>query len=737
MSQKFEGWLLDLYSNQKDKMTLWIKRKDGSCIKLVEDWDPSIYVAGAEKDLNQLTQRLYMRKWEFTENFVKLNDTQPSQVLRIYTRNMNDSKELASYILSLSTWDGKYSVYNVDVPTAQSFLYERNLFPLAFVEVEVTNGKLNIRLRDSTDRLDYEFPPIKIMKLSIGTLQKGRLVDFTDELDWLRIRCVEDQTQIDSGSETEKLQKLVAYVKELDPDVILTENGDSFLFPYLARRALVNSVLDRFILGREDVPLSVKPISGRSYWSYNRVYYRPNSVRLFGRLHLDKMNSFLYDCGLEGLVEVARTCRIPLHEASRGTIGSSMTSIQLYQAFKDGYLIPWRKADPEDLKSARELIIADRGGFYYEPIVGIHDNVGEIDFSSLYPTLMLKKNLSAETIRCNCCPNSTLRVPELGYNICQKRLGIVPKSLELLLDKKTYYKRMKKQTSDPKLREIYNRRQAALKWILVCSFGYLGYRNARFGKIDAHIATCAFAREVLQEAVHLAEREGFSLVHGIVDGLWLRRPNATETDFQRLCNLIQDKLDLPIEFEGIYKWIIFLPSKIHPNIPVLNRYYGVYRDGRIKIRGLALRRRDTPRFIKRCMEEMLQEMAKAETPADLQTRRENVLAILHKYITMLRNNKVEVEDLIIQKVLSKSPSKYKHSVVQALAARQLNEEGLKVEAGETVRYIITNDRCRNSSHVTAAELIDADIEYNIEEYTRLLQNAASTILTPLDMHLTD
>jgi len=100
---------------------------------------------------------------------------------------------------------------------------------------------------------------------------------------------------------------------------------------------------------------------------------------------------------------------------------------------------------------------------------------------------------------------------------------------------------------------------------------------------------------------------------------------------------------------------------------------------------------------------------------------------------MLRNNQVAVEDLIIQKVLSKSPSKYKHNVVQALAARQLDKEGLRLNAGETVRYIITDDRCRSGSCVTAAELIEADIEYNIVEYTRLLRNTASTILTPLGM----
>ena len=55
--------------------------------------------------------------------------------------------------------------------------------------------------------------------------------------------------------------------------------------------------------------------------------------------------------------------------------------------------------------------------------------------ASLYPTIMLKHNLSGETVKCKCCPNSADRVPELGFNICEKWIGIVPRSLDILLRK--------------------------------------------------------------------------------------------------------------------------------------------------------------------------------------------------------------------------------------------------------------------------------------------------------------
>jgi DNA polymerase elongation subunit (family B) len=89
---------------------------------------------------------------------------------------------------------------------------------------------------------------------------------------------------------------------------------------------------------------------------------------------------------------------MPLHTASRASIGTSMSSLQFYQAIKDDVLIPRNKSIPEAFKSAYELLVGDRGGFVYEPRVGIHDDIGEVDFASMYPALMVKHNISAETV---------------------------------------------------------------------------------------------------------------------------------------------------------------------------------------------------------------------------------------------------------------------------------------------------------------------------------------------------
>ena len=119
-------------------------------------------------------------------------------------------------------------------------------------------------------------------------------------------------------------------------------------------------------------------------------------------------------------------CRIPLHEASRASIGKCLTSLHLYNATKKEILIPWKPILNEHPKNLLELFLADRGGLILEPEIGLHEKIAEFDFVSLYPNIMLKRNVSAETILCDCCfDNPKFRVPELNYHICNKN-GLIP-----------------------------------------------------------------------------------------------------------------------------------------------------------------------------------------------------------------------------------------------------------------------------------------------------------------------
>jgi DNA polymerase-2 len=269
-----------------------------------------------------------------------------------------------------------------------------------------------------------------------------------------------------------------------------------------------------------------------------------------------------------------------------------------------------------------------------------------------------------------------------------------------------------------------------LKWILVTCFGYLGYRNAKFGTVDGHMGVCAFGRDTLLKAAHTAEEHGFEVIHGIVDSLWLKKKEATTEEYTALCKTITEQANVPIAFEGRYKWIAFLPSKMHPRIGVLNRYFGAMENGKIKVRGLEVRRRDTPRFIFDAQTEMIKTLASANNTTELRNKIPDALEIVKKYRQKLLDNEVPIWDLIITKHMSKHPKRYKQHVSQVIAAEQLMKEGAEIHAGNSVRFLFTHfEDKRHERRVKAAQLIEKGINPDTRKYLLLLYASAANLLS--------
>jgi DNA polymerase elongation subunit (family B) len=733
-SKRIKGWLFDVYPSDFGEVAVWIISDNGERVRLTDKFQPKIYVSGRQEDIELLASGFFCNQaiasWNFVYKYAHPTDNEKTRVLEIALKDCRRTSPFTRSILKKGDYL-RYGVHNCDLHGDRSYLFSHDLFPLAFMEVETGETGLKYSLLDSVESKEYAVPPLRIAKIEIEIAKEGKIAGFKDPVERLIVTQAHKQASIDSGDEADKLMQLVSTIEGLDPDIVLTTGGDSYVFPYLIHRATINNVLDKCILSRDRIPFVPKIAHGKTFFSYGRTFYKAATMRLYGRVHIDRSNTFvLNEADFDGLFEIARTCRVPLHTASRSSIGSSMSSLQFYQAVKDEVLIPRNKSIPEAFKSAYELFVGDRGGFVYEPVVGIHEGIGEVDFSSMYPVLMVKNNISAETVLCKCCSNSRTRIPELNYHICEKRKGIVPKALELIVSKRLDYKLMRREVQNPSLKEVYDRRQAALKWILVTCFGYLGYRNAKFGTVDGHMGVCAFGRDAFLRAARIAEGRGFKVIHGIVDSLWLKKKDATITEYTDLCKEVTQKIDVPLNFEGRYKWLVFLPSKMHPNIGVLNRYYGVMETGKVKVRGVEVRRRDTPRFVYNAQMEMIKVLASAISSKQFIEKIPEALRVVKEYRQRLLDGKVPVWDLIITKHLSKNPKRYKQHVSQVIAAEQLMKEGADVHAGNKIRFLFTRaEDKRHSRRVKAAQLLEQGANPDIKKYLLLLYSAAASLLS--------
>ena len=396
--------------------------------------------------------------------------------------------------------------------------------------------------------------------------------------------------------------------------------------------------------------------------------------------------------------------------------------MQMELAHRDGVLIPEQKAEPEDPKHPDELLCADRGGLVFVPKLGFTANVAELDFVSQFPSIMARFNISPETVNCPCCPEAP-RIPELGYRICEKRRGITSRVVERLIAKRTELKKLQK-SSPPEIAERFKLQRDSLKWLLVCCFGYTGYKNARFGKIEAHEAINAVARETLLVAKEIAEDAGFTLLHALVDSLYVWKEGATREDFERLAREIEDKTRLPLAIEAVYRYVVFLPSKQYTDVPVPNRFFAVAEDGELKVRGLECRRHDTPPLLKRMQHEVLAILAEAHDFDSYVQKIDAARAVLASYEERLSNGDVEIRELVVSKRITREPRDYQKAGVTAIAAQQIFGNGVKLRPGQTVEYIITDSESPvPNDRVRAFALWEGWFGYDQKKYGAMLREA--------------
>ena len=216
-------------------------------------------------------------------------------------------------------------------------------------------------------------------------------------------------------------------------------------------------------------------------------------------------------------------------------------------------------------------------------------------------------------------------------------------------------------------------------------FGYLGYRNAKFGTVDGHIGVCAFGREAFLKAARMAEARGFEVIHGIVDSLWLKKTNATVQEYPKLCKEVSEKIGVPLNFEGL-QMDCFSAVKMHPNIGVLNRYYGVMENGKVKVRGIEVRRRDTPRFIYNVQMEMIKVLSSANNAKQFMEKIPEALNIVKDIAKACLTEKSHL-GFDCHETAVKASEKVQAKVSQVIAAEQLMKEGAEVHAGKNVRFL--------------------------------------------------
>ncbi len=517
-------------------------------------------------------------------------------------------------------------LYNVDVRQDQRYMAEQDIFPCG-------------------DRDESRFSPDFDIPLTSQELQVAG--DPTLPKDISRVDVLSGRKRKFEGPEKQVISDLLDFIHSHDPDLILLPFADTWI-PFMIKRARrygLEPTISRSCW--------FKKMASKSYWSYGQVKHKEGALIPEGRILIDTTKSFVYrESGLKGVLLASRLTGLSPNLTSRFTPGTLISSYEVYEALRRGIAVPFRKRDAEGLRNICELKASDKGGMIFQPEPGVYEKVHQIDFTSLYPSIIVKYNLSPETIK------------------NQEMKGFLSTVLSSLLSLRIETKRLKK--IDPE----YAGLDSVLKWMLVTCFGYTGYRNAKFGQIQVHERITAISRELLMQIKEMAENMGFAVLHGIVDCLWVKGEPIS-----KFKEAVEGETGILTEVDS-YDWITFLPMA--DGSGAYNRYFGRLNTGKMKIRGVMVRKGDTPEYIRRMQQELFDCLGEARSRKELVRIEPKAQEVYWRYRDGLVD--ADVRELAIHRRVSRL--NYSRRCAEASAVKAHLRLGISLAPGMEIGYVV-------------------------------------------------
>lgn len=567
--------------------------------------------------------------------------------------------------------------------------------------------------------------------------------------------------------EKETIDAFVDAVSKFNPDVIFGYNSSSFDIPYLYTRAQANGT--QFTVGRGARPvrkikkgmLNGLKIDGRIHIDLYPI------VRFFGFIGVIKAQRFTLEAISEEVLgrkkkmvkrmniwemwdkegaeleeladyslndakitlelgnrllpiqmELASLTKMPLFDVSISTSGQLVESLLMQKASERGEIVPNKPNEGAVMERSANPI---QGAFVKLPEPGIYENIAVLDFRGLYPSIIVSYNIDPFMV-VNQKQGAKSHIPDAkdvhasptGALFLKGKKGLIPATLEYLLDfRGELKKQLKKLKKDSPEYELLSARSQAVKIISNSFYGYLGYARSRWYNRDCAESTTAWGRKHIQDTIDAAEKAGFNVLYGDTDSVFLLyKDKQSVIDFVASINkTLPEKMEL--ELEGFYTRGVFVSKKVvakgakkDEDVGAKKKYAMLGDDGRIKIRGFELVRRDWSQVAKDTQLKVLEAILKEGS-------KEKAVKIVREVVERLKSGKVPLEELAISTQLNKDPRKYAIVSPELSAAKKAAAKGIPISQGSMISYVITKS---GKSISEKAEIIELAKDYDPDYY---------------------
>jgi len=617
------------------------------------------------------------------------------------------------------------SVLACDIPFVHRFLYDKHLGLAVAFEAEDEPGEVRARytvanvVRVVTDS-DHDIRTAEVFRPSL------RVLSFDVE-NAIRTRTIFTICGVSEGGgrprttfrihNTEERQLIEEFVKTIisdDPDVITGYNIGGYDFPLLVERAAATG-LGPLAIGRErsaprEMGERLWKVTGRAvadaWWSVRRDLKPKQETLQFvartllgdSKLDVDRreierewaadqdrvMEYCEHDADLalrilqrlrtvEKAADLATVAHLPLEEGMNGRTSLYIDSLLIPRADAKGVGVPMSHF------AGRENPI--EGGYVHPIRPGIYRWVVVLDFKSMYPSIIIARNLCFTTLS----PEGTTVAPSgARFLAASVRRGIIPEILSDLLADRTRFRQAGQAATSAEMKEYYDGLQNAVKVLMNSFYGVLASSFYRFTNKDIGAAITAFGREAITSIIRDLEADGFDVVYSDTDSVFVRSPVASLEGAREFGERVAKRFThegVTFEFQSVFESFF--------SHGVKKRYVGrtAWPAEDLVVRGYETRRTDAFDFQSAALLEVFDLVLKGDTDGALRRARELVQSV--------RNREVPVERLVIARTV-RAESEYNESTRESLpflrVFKQLRSEGYDVIPGMRVAWVVTDSR---------------------------------------------
>jgi DNA polymerase elongation subunit (family B) len=355
------------------------------------------------------------------------------------------------------------------------------------------------------------------------------------------------------------------------------------------------------------------------------------------------------------------------------------------------------------------------------------------DLVSLYNRIIQTYNISPETWN----PETNI------FDLRGDELGIVPEICMELEQERNRYKKLRKQSTDPKLIKRYDLRQASFKTMILTYYGELGRNGSRyFNRAIAEFITysgrnmingsdlyndplCPLRKDLIMENApkQIVEDLGFEVLYGDTDSVYIkigilslsndsiikiakdiqkRFEDSYEKYFERI-GVPMDRRRIEMELQGYYGFMCLTSAKKrYVNLTLYDGDKGEWISPKLYYKGHELVKSSSCKFTKHSQRGLFGLMKNMFLKDDFSE--EKMISYLKTQRKILLSGRIN-KDLVLRKSTKSNLNDYKTTSPHIRAAKKLESRG-KFIAGQKIEFVVAEDSKRG---IVAEPIEDGNI----------------------------